>query len=242
MIIDLLPYRQNILDFIQLDQLKNGAYRIQFPSFKKNNVYNFLKKLEFAYVKVGKQSMFVQKHHGDIKRVGFIDIENAFRDCLEKSDYSGLPTGITRHDVMNEYFRHSVIKNNSSIKHYLRLELDEDDLHNLRLKIDYDYKRDNDTALLLKAFKSLQFKEVTDTIGTYHNKGEQLFFKAITANKYLVFNYIQNPPYGHQIFDCWLSYFPKEKHIGSKHPVKTEPVIIDFKIERDFHLIELYLN
>lgn len=242
MIVDLLPYRQDIVDFINVTPLKNGSCKIKFPAEKVTNIYSFIKKLGFGYIIINGRSMFIRQSQGDINRVGFIDVESAFRDCLAKCDFTLLPDGIVYQEVMNEYFRQSPLKESNLLKYHLKTTLNDENLHLLRIKIDLGYRKGCETNEMLLKLQELNFKTVTDQIGTYHDKGEQLFFKSIGSNKFLIFNYINNPKYGHQIFDSWVSTFPNEKSIGVKPFLKNDPIIVDFKIARDYHLIAHYLS
>ena len=236
MVISLLPYRQNILDFIQLDRLKNESYRIKFPASKVINIYALIKKLGFAYVSIEGRSIYIQKTAERIKEVGFFDIKKAFQECLEKSDYSGLPDGIGYNEVMNTYMRDSVPKENSLIKHYLVVEINQDDLHDLQMQINGNYRKDFEIKHLLEKLEELKFKKCVDVIGTYH-KGDTLYFKYISDKKYIVFN-----DFG-RMFDCFLSTYTYETHIGIKQPLHLRPLHVGdgFKFDRDFHLIEPYL-
>lgn len=92
----------------------------------------------------------------------------------------------------------------------------------------------------LDKFNSWNFKKSVDVIGTYC-KGDDLYFKKIENNKYLVFNHYNAKKIMVSGFDCWISTYSNESQIGNEEPINNKGVQLSFHLNRDFDLIKNYV-
>jgi len=231
-----------LLDLVTLKQERGGFFRVSFPKEKRPVIFRLLKEAGFAFVRLNKRSLFIRRKLNDISHVGLYDLVHYFKDHLQTLDYNALPGETGYHDVLDAFYRTHPIKESNQVKTALASELSETERHSLLLKIDYGYVKAQRIQETLEHFEESAFKLTEDKIGTYHAGDQRLYYKAIGNRRYLVFNDIDRPEYHLRMFDCWVSTFAKESDIGKKKPITIEPIIVDFRWERDFELIRAYVQ
>lgn len=232
---------RDINDFINIIRQKNGIVKITHDITNEGNIYKLLRDLGFRKAKLDKKYVYFKRDDINIIPASFQEIKDTFRDMLRKYEFTNIPADIRYDSVLNWYHNRKPIKENGLFNHYLEDSLTEFESDELRQVNTKTNNRKLNTENLLAEFKEWNFKTTVDTIGTFCINNP-LFYKKVRDNKYLVFNHFYSENKNNDGFDSWVATYSNEKHIGKKEPLLIENIRRSFQLDRDFELIEIYLN
>jgi hypothetical protein len=69
-----------------------------------------------------------------------------------------------------------------------------------------------------------------------------IYYKQVADKEFLVFNHWNIKNKSNDGLDSWLATYTDEKQIGNKKPTARQSIRLGFHLDRDFPLIEQYLN
>ncbi len=233
---------QNISDFVQITRSKNGKIRIAHDLSNKANIYKQLHEQGFRLTKLANKRVFFRRSEKSLTPVSFRNIRDHFEDFLRETRFANIPDYINLDDILNWFYTKEPIKRNGLFDYYLREELSKEEQHELLLKIDVHYKHKYDVNHLLALFKTWSFSTTEDAIGYFCSKGTPLYFKKFDKNKYLVFVHYNSQKPTNDGFDCVTATYTSERHFNKKKPIHSESIRLNFRLERDYTLIEKYLE
>jgi hypothetical protein len=155
----------------------------------------------------------------------------------KNANYSNIPSRIERKDILNWFYRNKAVKENALYRQYLSANLNEQEIHTLKMQIDLDYRREYKKNAMLEMFKKWNFKMTPDLNGTI-NVLSSIYYKKIFDNTYLLFTHYD----AKDGFDSWLATYTDESRIGFQKPTNLEDIRLSFDLDRDMVLIANYLK
>lgn len=226
--------KKDINNYVSFIRQKNGKVKITHSKANEENIYKLLKELGYCQSTFESKLIYLIRNESGVTPVNLIDIKHSFLDLLKRREFYNIPEGIDYTAVLNCYYRENPIKRNKLFHLYMKVELTEADIHNLRLKTDSNYRRKLDCEKLISKLEDWNFSKTVGTLGG--SEKQNLYYKAIGNNRYLIFNHFYSD------IDSWTATFLNEKHIGIKAPVTLDGIQTNFQLDRDLRLIEGYLN
>lgn len=234
--------KPDINNFIDIIRQKNGRLKIKHNITNEGNIYKLLRDFGFRKSKLDNDRIYFQRLDDNVKAVCLSDIKDAFRRFLEDGDFINLPSDVSNQDILQWYYSTLPIKENGLFDHYLEDTLTESEIHNLRLQTDPAYKHRCEISQLLSKLDELNFSKTIDYISSYKSNNPTLYYKRVSDTEFIVFiHWNANTIYADE-FDCWLSIYSNEKHIGYEKPLDLKIIRLGFRLDRDFALISQYLN
>ena len=222
-----------MIKLAEIRESKTGRKKIEFFQL---GIYDLLKNhLGFRYTKINKKGYYLKLNiDGMFEVVNFLKLSEAFREYIstEFENISELK-GVTYNEFMNEYYSKRPIKNGNYCREYLSedFELSPENLHEVLMKIDYNYMVANKTKNILEFLKEENFEETIDSIGNFALQ-KPLFYKRLSKNQFLVFN----QPFidiktNDSVFDFWsVNADSEEKFLQKK---LNEKDLIDLRLGFD---------
>jgi hypothetical protein len=232
---------KDINDFITFDRLKNGRVKITHDINNEGNIYKHLHELGYRKAKLDNKRVYFRREGTELTPLSIREIKVAFRDYLRNFDFTNIPDDIEYFSILNWYYERQPIKENGLLDHYLEDELNESEVHYLRLKTNVGYKHKKEIENLLSKFEEWSFSKTIDNIGSICLNAP-LYYKKIGDKKYLVFSHYNSEHKTNNGFDCWIATFVNEKQIGKKKPSDIETIRFSFQLDRDFGLISDYVS
>lgn len=233
--------KKDIKDFVTISRLRNGQVKITHNITNESNIYELLRELGYRKTKVDNKCAYLLRNDDNIIPVTFYDIKTAFLNLLKKNEFINIPNDIESTSLTNWFYDKNPIKENGLLNHYLEDTLTNEEIHNYKLKTDIMYKHKFGVEQMLSKFKEWSFNKTVDDVGAFC-KDNPLYYKRVDEKKYLVFNHFNSKGKTSDGFDCWLATFTNEEHIGSKKPIEIQDIRLSFHLDRDFQLIENYIN
>ena len=232
----------DINNFSIIDTFKNGRLKMSQTAAEEANIYKLLSELGYRKAKLNNRKIYVKREGKSISFVHLSEIRQAFFKFLESdADYSNIPNGINRVEIINWFYQKIVVKENVLFDHYLACTLTDNEVHTLRILTKHDYKHNLEINHLISKFHDWNFKKTVDAIGSFH-KGDMLYYKNISDKKFIVFNHLKGQKQNtNDSFDCWFATYMNESQIGNKKPLEQQDIRLGFDFVRDFHLIKDYL-
>ncbi|MCC6583568.1 MAG: hypothetical protein IT271_07685 [Chitinophagales bacterium] len=231
----------NINDFLSINQLKNGRFRLNHDITNRDNAYKTLHLLGFRKTRLDKKSIYYKREETVLRPVDIYDLQNAFEDFLQTADFENIPSNMERSELINWLYDKEPIKKNCFSEGHIWEDLTEKETHELQMLTNATYKKIFETQELISKLKEWNFVKTIDSLGSFC-KGNPLYYKSLGSKKYLVFNHYNSEYKDNDGFDCWLATFNKDKEIGLKRPTDNQSIQLSFNIDRDFILIKNYLN
>lgn len=114
---------------------KNGQPTVFFTIENKKNIFNFLKELGYGYVRLDDKKVFFFRDEDKIVPVTFLELLRAFGGFLKSLDFSHL--GLGTEILFDEYHAQQPIRNNGILRSSLSAELNNTELNELRLQLEY---------------------------------------------------------------------------------------------------------
>ena len=232
---------KSLNDFIQVKRQKNGRVKITHNISNKHNIYRFLKELGFCISRINKKRIYYQRIGDKIRIVSIFDIEDTFKSFIETTDFIDMPSDISRDEILDWFYEKQPIKQNDLLLYYLLDSLTSEEEHELRLKTDIEYKKKFEITQLQEMFKTWKFNKTVDKIGAFCS-GNDLYYKHIGDNKYLVFNHYNPNMLMQSGFDSWIATFTSEKNIGNKRPINIKQIKLSFHLDKDYKLIKNFVE
>ncbi len=232
----------DINNFIDIVRQKNGRVKIKHNITNEGNIYQLLRDFGLRKSKLDNKRIYFYRQSDNIQPVKLLDIKDAFREFLERGNFMNLPPDINHHDILEWYYSTLPIKENGLFDHYLEDTLTESEIHSLRLQTDHVYKHRFEISQLISKFDDWKFSKTTDLISSYSSDNPPLYYKRIADTKFIVFNHWNANTKYTDGFDCWIATYSNEKQIGNKKPLELKEIRLGFRLDRDFSLIEQYLN
>lgn len=226
-------------DIVSIFQQRNGRFKFDFRN-KEGNIYKTLHLLGYCRAKIGKKYTFYHRSDKSLTVTNIEDIKKAFTNYLQSCKPTTLPEGVILEDVLNALYDLAPIKQNSLFEHYLYDNPTEKEVHELRLQYDFIYRRQFDSEWLLKKFEEWQLNKSVDALGSFA-KNTSIYFKKIERGRFLVFNLIRTTN-DNCIFDCSIAKYRNDKDFNFKKPIQMETIVQGFKLDRDFKLIQNYIE
>ncbi|MDL2330651.1 hypothetical protein LJC62_01380 [Odoribacter sp. OttesenSCG-928-A06] len=234
----------DINDYIRIVRQKNGQIRIKHDVTNEGNIYKLLREFGFCQFKLDNRTIYYRRQNDELTKVDFNDIKRAFYDFLKEGNYT-CPKDVSRVDILNWYLEKLPLKKNGLLKHYLEDTLSEQEIHSLRLQIDFDYKHNFEIQQILSKLDEWNFKKTIDTKSSIATNAP-LYYKQVDSDKYLIFShwnadrYIDKKKKHYRDgFDCWLAKFKNEKDIGKKKIADEDlqDIRLGFYLNRDLPLL-----
>lgn len=232
----------DINNFIYFIRQKNGQVKIKHNISNEGNIYKFLRDLGFRKAKLDNRLIYYRRHNNELTPVHKMDIKHAFLDFLKSAEYSNAPDYVSHNDILNWYYSKMPIKENGLYDHYLEDNLSEHEIHSLRLRTNDDYKHKFEISQLIAKFDELNFSKTVDTINSYSSNNPPLYYKNVGDKKYIVFIHRNYNSKNTDCFDGWLATYTNEEQIGKKKPIEFQDFRLGFRLDRDFSLIEQFIN
>ena len=233
---------KDINNFLTFSRFKNGKVKILHDKQNETNIYKLLFSLGFRKSILNNKKILFKKTNDDLIPVSIHDIQNAFYELLKNYEFVNLPDDVNYVDILNWNLDKQPIKQNNLFNHYLSVELNEKEMHILRLKTDVNYKHRNEINSILDKLNELNFSKSIDRKSSIC-KNAPLYYKKIDCNKFLIFSHF-NAESKKNIdgFDCWFANFKNETQIGTASPSELKDIRLSFNLERDYELIKDYVE
>lgn len=212
-------------------------------TFKLNN-YNICKlyyDLGYRKSKLDNKTVYYKLEDNDLTPISLSCIKPVFFEMLKNKDFSNIPDDIDYELIIKWYLMSSQISINANFKRLLEVKMTEQEEHAYRLKINSKYRKEFEYSEFIKKMDELGFSQTIDKSMTY-GVDNPLYYKHISNEEYIVFNYFIYNGKVIQAFDCNISTFKKAEHIGKIKPIKNIFIIAAFNFERDYPLIKHFLE
>jgi len=232
----------DITNFITIVYYKNGTTKVKHDINNEANIYKLLREFGYRKSKLDNRKLFFRICDNDLTPVSLTDIKYAFSSFIRDCEYTNCPEEISHNQIFNWYVRTNPIKENGLFDNYLAHTLTEKEEHMLRLKTNHDFKHKFEINELLTKFEEWSFSKTIDKINSYSSKNPPLYYKKVADNKFLVFNHWNTNTKHTDGFDCWIATYNNEKQIGLKKPLELKDIRLGFRLERDYSLIQDFLN
>ena len=233
---------KDINNFLTISRTKNGKVKISHNTENEANIYKMLFKLGFRKTTLNNKKLLFKKTNDDLIPISIHDIRNAFYDLLKNFEFVNVPDDVNYTDILNWNLEKQPIKQNGLFNHYLSVELNESEIHILRMKTDVNYKHRNEINSILDKLNEWNFSKSIDKKSSICINAP-LYYKKIDNNKFLVFShYNAESKKSIDGFDCWLANFKNEKQIGVSSPRELKDIRLSFNLERDYELIKDYVE
>jgi hypothetical protein len=160
--------------------------------FHKARLLQFLiEVLGFRYTQIDGKGYYLRLNYdGFFEVVDILDIRHTFLNFIETNiEQIPLNGECSRDELFNAFIEQLPIKNGKLSREFLseNFQLDPHNLHLIRMKIDYKYKRIHTNLQMLKFLKDEGFSETIDKAGNF-TSDKPLFYKRINENSFLVIN------------------------------------------------------
>lgn len=216
-----------LVDFISV-----SGNKVKQTVAQEGNMYRWLVTQGFGRAIIGTKIMTFRRWNAKIRSSSFRDMEDAFEELLEKEGNANLL----------EWFIHkSPLKQNNLYRHYLKSELTEAEVHQLKMQNDATYRHNYKIDQVLVMLTEHGFKQTVDEKGTI-GKGQILYYCEVSDDRYLIFSH-HNFRHKNLVdgFDVWLAGFRNEKQIGQIQSGSLKDLRLSFSLDRDYPLVEPYL-
>lgn len=221
---------------------KNGRSKPSFTEEGVSNIYRMLFDMGYRTAILDHKRYYFQIVEKEYQIVKLQIIQAVFRDLLKHNQLYNLPESIYMSDIIDLYFKKAPIRNSLMMDQFLKMELNDKDIHLLRMSADPKYNDRFHHDQLLMFLNNNHFKNVLDTFGGIHFN-MPLYYKYIGVQQYLIFSHYNfkklKNRYG---FNCWLAVYADESHVGTSKPLHLLSVKSNFSIETDMHLISNYMK
>ena len=232
---------KDINDFITIYRQKNGKVKITYDISNESNIYKLLHELGYRYTKIDNKQVYFKRENKNLFPVKFLDISLAFRNFLRSANFINIPPDVSLDNILNWYYEKDPVKRNGLFYHHLQENLDDEEQHQLKLQSNAEYKKKFEIQELLSKFNEWNFTKTVDTVGNF-GKDDDIYYKNIGENKFLVFNHYNAKKWFVSGFDCWIATFKKESNIGKKRCLLNQDIRLSFHLDRDYELIKNYVN
>lgn len=234
---------RDINDFVRITKLKNGKVKFVYDKINERNALKLLWELGYRKTILDKKLVYFQRREGQLVPVEFREIKEAFKRVLEEYRFINIPQGVAYHDIMNWYYLKEPIKRNALFNEHMTEEVsDKAEVHALRLQVDDGYKSNFELCVLQSKLNEWGFNKQVNLSATF-GKGNPLYHKKIGEKEFLVFvhrNSDNNKV--HDIFECWMTKYLSEKHIGKTPPFYMNELRLGFHLDRDYNVIKEFVE
>ena len=232
---------KDIQDFISIHRSKNGSVKIGHDASNEVNIYKLLNRFGFRHDMLNGKRIYFRRINGAIQLVNIEEIRDSFYHFLERDEFENLPFDIPKEIILDWFLRENPIRQNDLFRHHLKGSLSDFETHQLSMETDLEYKSEYETNQLLAKLSEWGFETTIDIIGSFC-KGNDLYYKQIGSNEFLVLNHYNKNKVLECGFDAWKIKFIDKDKIGVELPRIIEQIRLSFKVERDYSLIEQYLK
>ncbi len=232
---------KDIQNFVTIHRLKNGRIKIKHDISNEANIYKLLNEFGFRQGKLNGKRIYFRRIEGKVESVNIKKIRDSFYQFLENGKFKNLPTDISKEDILNWFLGENPIRQNGLFEYHLKDDLSDFEVHQLNMETNLKYKLEFTTNQFLGKLRNWKFENTIDKVGSFC-KGNDLYFKQIGNDEFLVFNHYNKNRILESGFDVWKAKFNNKNKIGIEPPKILEQIKLSFKIERDYGLIEQYLN
>ena len=232
---------KDINKYISINRNKSGKTKITHDLENEANIYKLLHSIGFRKTTLNNKKLYFQIVDNDLIPVSIHDMRTKFYQMLKNFEFDNVPEDVSYIDILNWNLTKQPIKQNGLFYHYLETELNEDEIHILKMKKDINYKHRYEIDSVLNKLEELQFEKSIDKTSAILTNGT-LYYKCIGSNKFLIFShYNAKSKKNDDGFDCWLANYKNDKQIGKSIPSELKNLRMSFKLDRDFELIEKYV-
>lgn len=208
-------------------------------TFKLNN-YNICKlyyDLGYRKSKLDNKMVYFILEDNDLTPISLSYLKPVFFEMLKNKDFSNIPEELDYDSILNWYLMSSQISINDNFKSFLEVKMTEQEEHTYRLKTNSKYKKEFEYREFIKKMDELGFSQTIDKSITY-GVDNPLYYKHISNEEYIVFNYFIYKGKAIHEFDYNISTFKCAEHIGKVKPIENSLIIKAFNFKRDYHLIK----
>lgn len=232
----------DIKKYISIKRNKNGKVKITHDLENEANIYKLLHSLGFRKTNMNNKRFYFQKVDNDLVPVSIHDMRTKFYQMLKGFDFINVPDDVNYIDILNWNLEKQPIKPNGLFNNYLETELNENELHILKMKTDINYKHRDAISTILNKFKAWNLKKSIDKKSAICTNAP-LYFKKINSSDFLIFSHYNSESRKNiDGFDCWIANYSTEKQVGKTIPSDLKSLSLCFNLERDFELIEKYVS
>jgi hypothetical protein len=231
---------KDIHNFITIHRFKNGRIKIKHDISNESNIYKTLYEFGFRQSKLDGKRIYYHRKKGKIKLVSIEKIRKRFYQFLIAGKYKNLPKDISKDDILNWFLSKNPIRQNGLLEYHLKGELSDFEAHQLIMDTNLEYKAQFKINQLLSKLRNLNFEKSVDEEGSFC-EGNELYFKQVVEDEFLVLNHYNKNRILNSGFDLWKAKFKNKKMVGIEPPISLESIKPSFEIVNDWRLIDQYL-
>ena len=133
---------KNINDLITIKRTSSGQFIINQNISNQANLYRYLFELGFRFTKIKNKRFYYQRDKYKLTPIYFEDIRNGFKNALVEFNFSNIPDGLTKEEVINWFYHRKPIKNGGFFKECLTENLSDLEMSQL---IQEEIKREHNS-------------------------------------------------------------------------------------------------
>jgi hypothetical protein len=122
---------KNINDLITIKRTTSGQFKFSQNISNQANVYKYLYELGFRFTKIKNKRFYYRRDQFKLVPIYFQDIKDAFKNALDEFNFSNIPNGLSKEDVVNWFYHRRPIKNGGFFEAYLSEDLSDFELNQL---------------------------------------------------------------------------------------------------------------
>lgn len=110
---------------------KSGQFNINQNTNNQANVYRYLFEIGFRFTKIKNKRFYYRRDQFKLIPSDFQDIKNGFKNALDEFNFSNIPDGLTKEEVINWFYHRRPIKNGGFFESILYENLSDFEINQL---------------------------------------------------------------------------------------------------------------
>lgn len=229
-----------LTDFVTLKTSKDGQkVSISYSEKNKENIYQYLYEFGIRSIRLKNSNYYLLLEQSDYMEIS----EWKCRDII----FSKIESLILESDnwklAREALYRAKFPRIYSKPLQVLTGDISDEDMHNMRIIVDYGYKHDREKEQMILFLNQNKFKSYNDESGYSKHGNKHYYLETKIPNMYIVIElFYNNPKRQRYTFDCVLMEFPTKKNIGKLFPLSEKLITLDFRYKDHSHLLDDYLD
>lgn len=233
--------QRDITDLITITPNKNGRFKISQSLTQEANMYHLLREMGYRTTNLNNKIIYFQRHSRGIRPLSSMnEIRYELVEMIRSTACRNTTDDALCSLFLSWFYKDQPIRKKELILH-LNDALTDTEAHSFRLQTDHSYKHQHEVSTMLFTLKRWGFVETVDHTSDIC-KNAPLFYKRTKRDQYLIFTHYNSKRKTNNGFDCWVTTFKNEKYIGTQKPIRNECLRLSFHLEKDYGIIEQYLN
>ncbi len=122
---------------------KSDHFKISQNISNEANVYKYLFELGYRFTKIKNKRFYYRRDQLKLVPIYFQDIKDAFKNVLDEFNFSNIPDGLSKEDVINWFYHRRPIKNGGFFESILNENLSDFEITQLlqeKIKLEQSFQ------------------------------------------------------------------------------------------------------